>query len=69
MNGNLGYLRQNVAAFKNNSWFEDETNLLLGDNSLAVFDTVRDLGVIVDSNLFFLLTLTVLFQKQNNEYI
>jgi ribonucleases P/MRP protein subunit RPP40 len=37
----------------NNSWFEDETNLLLGNNSLAVFDTVKDLGVIVDSNLSF----------------
>ena len=38
---------------KNNSWFEDETNLLLGDNSLTVFDTVKDLGVLVDSNLSF----------------
>ena len=38
---------------KNNSWFEDETNLLLGDNSLTLFDTVKDLGVLVDSSLSF----------------
>ena len=38
---------------KNNSWFEDKTNLLLGDNSVTEFDTVRDLGVLVDSSLSF----------------
>ena len=38
---------------KNKSWFEDDTNLFIGESFLVALNTVKDLGVFIDSNLSF----------------
>ena len=49
--------------------FLDSENLYIDNMFLPVFESVNDLGVIIDSYLSFLRILQVLFQNPNREFI